>query len=164
MDIRFSFLEKNGLSHSLPPLFDMLYENIKDIAPLLPYDEERKEWLGEVLPAMKEDERMIILAHSGDELAGFLQYYVKDELLVIEEAQLAKKFRRTSLILRFARFLCREVVGRVCFIEAYAHENNIISQSVIRSLGMKRIGQIADIGAIHYRGDATALFERFNQR
>ena len=136
---------------------------MKDITPLLPYADERKEWLEAVLPAMKKEQRQIILAQRDGALAGFLQYYINGELLMIEEVQLKECFRSTSLILRFARFLCTLAGEGVRFVEAYAHRLNTYSRAVIASLGMKEIGEISDIGAIHYRVDAAPLIKRFRK-
>ena len=69
---RFEFLDKRRKETWLPRLFDMLYSNMKDIAPSgAPYEQEREAFLGAVGPALDREPRQIILMYGGEALAGY---------------------------------------------------------------------------------------------
>ena len=89
----FCFLNKSEKDHYLPQLFDLLYENMKVIAPSgLSYEQEKTEWLENVSPALEKAPRQIVLCFVAGELAGYMQYYIRDTLLMVEEIQLKKKY------------------------------------------------------------------------
>ena len=91
---RFCQLNKAQKEAWLPRLFDLLHENMHVIAPSgLSYADEKALWLSQVSPALEKAPRQIILCFSGEELTGFLQYYTRQELLVVEEVQLKSHFK-----------------------------------------------------------------------
>ena len=63
------FLDKEREMALLPKLFDLLYENMKEIAPSeLDYESEKAHWLSCVTPALSKDPRKIVLIFDGTEL------------------------------------------------------------------------------------------------
>ena len=63
--IRFSYLEKSQKEQSLPVLFDLLYENMQEIAPeQIPCEQAKQLWLKEVSPALEKAPRQIVLCLS----------------------------------------------------------------------------------------------------
>ena len=102
----FVFLDKQRCGELLPVLFDILYENMRDIVPSgLSYEQEKIEWLAEVLPAMKKTPRQMVLIKDGDEVAGYCQYYVNSGILMVEELQLKARYQRTRALYRLCLFL-----------------------------------------------------------
>ena len=100
----FKYLNKSEKDAFLPLLFDIFYNNTVERAPSeKSYELQRDEWLSEVSPALDKEPRKVILCYSEGELAGFLMYYTRGELLMVEELQLKKKFQRT----RMFYFLCK---------------------------------------------------------
>ena len=84
--ITFTYLDKTQKERWLPVLFDLFYDNMRHIAPSeLPYEQEKKQWLTEVSPALEKAPRQIILCFADDALAGYVQYYTNGNLLMIEE-------------------------------------------------------------------------------
>ena len=158
--MKFSFLDKARAEEVLPILFDLLYENMSQIAPTgMPYETERAAWLSEVLPAMQKEPRQILLMHDGDALAGYFQYYVNNGIFMVEEIQLKAAYQRSRALYRLCCFLKHILPEDILFIEAYAHKLNANSQSVIKSFGMECIEEKDDLW--HYRGDFKGLLERF---
>lgn len=158
--MQFSFLDKKTCKETLPILFSILYENMSRIAPTgRSYDEERADWLSEVLPAMQKEPRRILLLRDGDALAGYLQYYVHDGVFMVEELQLKESYQRTRALYRLCCFLKSMLPKDIRWIEAYAHKANVHSQSVIQALGMERIEETGELW--HYRGDFQPVFRRF---
>ena len=86
---RFSLIDKNQKEYWLPMLFDLLYENMQEIAPDdRPREQAKQLWLKEVSPAMDKAPRQIVLCFSDDDLAGYLQYYTNGKMLMVQLQQL----------------------------------------------------------------------------
>ena len=136
----FSFLDKASVYNTLPVLFDILYLNMKKIAPSAStYGQAREEWMGQVCPAMRKDRRQIILMNHVDILAGYAQYYTNDSTLMIEEIQLKPEYQRTRLLRELCEFMKDALGDSLTVIQAYADKRNIASQKLMQSLGMKII-------------------------
>lgn len=76
----FCYLDKSEKDHWLPQLFDLLYDNMRSIAPSgLSYEQERKEWLAAVSPALEKAPRQIILCFVGEELAAMCSTIFESE-------------------------------------------------------------------------------------
>ena len=134
---RFCQLNKAQKEAWLPRLFDLLYDNMRKIAPSgLSYADEKALWLSQVSPALEKAPRRIILCFSGEELAGFLQYYTRGELLVVEEVQLKKQFQGTFLFFRLCKFLASVLPEGLETVAAYADRRNGRSIRLMEKLGM----------------------------
>jgi hypothetical protein len=156
----FSFLNKNEKSIWLPLLFQMFYENMREIAPTgLPCEEEKREWLGNVAPALDKEPRQIILCLDGDILAGYIQYYTRENLLMIEEVQIRKAYQRTTLFYGLCKYLIKALPESLEVVEAYAEKRNVRSQKLMQKLGMSQVDEEGPF--VHYRGPADALHPYF---
>ena len=92
------FLNKETEMGMLEELFDLLRENMEGISPSgLPYEEEKRQWLSNVRPAMEKAPRKIVLMLAGPEPVGYLQYYVNGGVFMVEELQIRRGFRATSV-------------------------------------------------------------------
>lgn len=160
--IHFTYLNKAQKDLWLPKLFDLLHENMRVISPFgSPYEQERRQWLAAVSPALDKEPRQIILCFSNDELAGYLQYYTRGDLLMIEEVQLKKEYQRTFLFFRLCRHLSKNIPPEVSFIEAYADKRNHYSQRIMQKLGMEVIEEAADSPFVHLRGSMNIAKKYF---
>ena len=158
--LRFEFLNKQEKDIWLPRLFDLLYDNMRSVAPgELPYAEEKRQWLEAVSPALKKAPRQIILCFAQDALAGFLQFYTRGPLLMVEEVQIAKPYHRSFLFYRLCRFLLQTLPSEIEVVEAYAGQRNLHSLRIMKKLGMEMIGREGPFA--HFRGDARAIRQRF---
>lgn len=150
------FLDKSQKDRVLPALFDLFYENMDPIAPFAhSYEEEKALWLGEVSPALDKAPRQILLCRDGDRIAGYVQFYVREKLLMVEEVQLEKHYQRTTLFLRLCRFLAAALPEDLQTVEAFAHKENAPSIRLMERLGMVICGEQA--GFVHLRGRADRL-------
>ena len=163
MNFKLEFLDRGTKTDEFLPLFRLLYKNMKPITPLLPYEDELREWLSAVMPAMQDERRYIILAYSGGEIVGFLQYSTDGDILYIEELQIDKAARKTTLILRLVSFMLSNIPDSIQTVSAYAHRKNRVSIDLILSLGLAEARQLYDIEAIQFKGDAAPLLERFSK-
>jgi len=160
--ISITFLNKTEARQMLPRLFDILYENMNAIAPTgCGYEADKAEFLENVGPALEREERQILLLQVNGHLAGYFQYFINDGLFMVEEIQLLPRYQRTGVFGRLLRFLKTIIPADTQWIEAYAHKNNLHSQSIIHSLGMVCVGENKSGTCLHYRGNLNNLFERF---
>ena len=154
--IQLSFMDKAQKDKWLPLLFDLYYSNMSKIAPSgLSYQEERAEWFCAVSSALDKELRKVILCTERDEIIGYVQYYTRDDLLMIEEIQIAKKYHRTLLFYRICKYLVTNLPSEIRYIEAYADKRNANSQSIMRKLRM--IQKDSDSKFVHLRGDAESV-------
>ena len=149
----FLYLNKEHKNEYLPILFDLLYSNMKDIAP---QNFEKTEFVREVSMALEKEPRQIILIYNGEELAGFMMYYTRNELLMIEELQLAKKYQRTRALYLLCRYMMKILPENIEYIEAFAHNTNTVSLSLQEYLGMEIVENVNE-GLLHLRGNAKAF-------
>lgn len=152
------FLNKETWLDLLEQLFDLLYENMHDLAPSgLTYEAEKQQWLSEVAPAMSKAPRQIVLLFNEAQLAGYLQYYINNGIFMVEEIQIRKGCRSTTLFAQLWRFMLNVVPEDTQFIEAYADKRNLPSQKLITKLGMIPVGETSDGTCIHFRGPLNKI-------
>ncbi len=157
---RFEILDKQEKALWLPSLFDVLYENMKMIAPSEEtYEQQRAGWLAEVSGALEKAPRQIILCFSNGELAGFVQYYTRENLLMVEEVQLKAAYQRTMMFGCLCRFMVSVLPPQIAFVEAYAESSNLHSRRMMERLGMEYIHDETPPRFLHLRGDAKRIKE-----
>ena len=147
------FLDKEKELYLLEPLFDLLCENMNSIAPSgLSYEEEKTQWLSEVAPAMAKASRQIVLMYDGDTLAGYLQYYINSGLFMVEEIQIRKDCRSTSLFAALWKFMLRHLPEDTHTMEAYADPRNLLSRDLMEKHGMEPVEDPSCPHLLHFRG------------
>ena len=160
MSVTISFMDKDQKDLWLPKMFDLLYENMQVVAPNnLPYEAQKAQFLSEVSPALEKAPRQVILCVQGNTLVGFLQYYTREDLLVIEEVQLRKEFQRTLTFYHLCKFISASLPKEVAFLEAYTHKSNHRSQKLLQKLGLSII---EDGPFLHFRGSSQKAKEFFS--
>jgi RimJ/RimL family protein N-acetyltransferase len=162
--IGFSFLEKSRAAEFAPALFDLMYENMRVIAPTgKTREEDYAEWSGEVLPALQKDARKVLLIRDGGTLIGFVQYYTNPSVFMIEEAQLTAAYQNTGVMRRAFCFLASEIPAEIPFIEAFVHRENARSQAVLGHLGFAQVGTIRNGAILHFRRKGPSFIKRLRQ-
>ena len=158
---RFAYLDKQQKDIWLPQMFDLLYDNMRLIAPGdLPYEEEKQQWLSNVSPALEKAPRQVLQAFWKEELVGFIQFYTRQELLMVEEVQIRKDYHRSFLFYRLCRRLREDLPETVTVVEAYAEKRNLYSQKLMQKLGMQILEEEGPF--VHLRGQAEAIKQRFH--
>lgn len=153
---RFTYLNKQEKEYWLPQLFDLLYDNMKTIAPSgKSYEAEKAEWLGNVSAGLEKAPRQVLLCFAGGELAGFVQFYTRAELLMVEEVQLRKTYHRSFLFYRICKFLRNSLPTEITVVEAYAEKRNLYSQKLMQKLGMEVIAEEGPF--VHLRGQLEPM-------
>lgn len=161
-----TYLDKAEKDLWLPRMFDLLCDNMRCIAPSgLGYEAERVQFLAEVSPALDKAPRQVILCLDGDELVGFLQFYTRDTLLMVEEVQLRKDHQRTLLFFRLCRFLTEALPDGITAVEAFADKRNLNSQRIMYKLGMQVLTDgIPYPNLLHLRGEAASVKKHFSSK
>lgn len=156
----YCLLDKSSKERVLPQLFDLLHENMRCIAPSgLPYSQERQQWLCAVGPALEKAPRQILLCIQDGQLLGFLQYYTRDTLLMVEELQIKQDYRCSTVLFGFCRHLRKLLPEAIQTIEAYADMRNGASAAMMERLGMACCG--LEGGFLHMRGSRQTMGKIF---
>ena len=157
--ITYTHLDKTQKDQWLPRLFDLYYTNMIPIAPSdLDYDQERAQWLSAVSPALDKEPRQILLCCEDGKLAGYVQYYTRGELLMIEELQLADIYQRSTVFFSLIRALIRLLPEGICYVEAFADSRNHRSIRLMQKLGME---VLEETEFVHLRGHAVRILQIF---
>lgn len=148
----------------LPRMFTLYDSNMRRIAPSgLPFEREREAFLRELSPALDKAPRRVLLACSGDRLLGYIQYYTRDTLLMIEEVQVDREYHRTRLFYRMCCALIGALPHGIATVEAYADRRNLDSVVMMNRLGMKVIDDPSASPFLHLSGSAAGLYRRFTR-
>lgn len=159
---RFAYADKSRMGAILPGLFDLLYENMSVIAPSgQTREQDRLEWMGNLLPAMEKEPRQILLLYAGDRLAGYFQYFVNNGLFMMEEIQFAPAFWGSGLFRAMYTWLLPRLPGDITRVEAYADKRNTHSQQILHYLGLSVIGENPSGTCLHFAGEYEELKKRF---
>ena len=162
--IVFKYADKSNIEELLPKLYDILHTNMSYIAPTgNTYETDRRLWLESVAPAMKKEQRQIILMYVDEELAGFFQYYVNNELFMMEEIQIKAWYHGTGLFRQFFAWLVKESPVDLKYVEAYAHKSNLKSRAILECLGLSKVGENKQNTLLHYRGYYRLFFKNFSK-
>ena len=162
--MEFCHLNKAEKEQWLPQLFDLLYENMSAIAPSgLSYEQEKAQWLGAVSPALDKAPRQIILCLAGGEPVGYVQYYIREKMLMVEEVQLKREYHRTFLFYRLCRHLLSVIPDDLQTVEAFADRRNLHSIRLMEKLGMEACDAAGDSPFVHMRGPAKRLYAVFSR-
>ena len=157
---QFTYLNKQEKEYWLPQLFDLLYDNMKTIAPSgKSYEAEKAEWLANVSPALEKAPRQVLLCFADGELEGFVQFYTRVELLMVEEVQLRKNYHHSFLFYRICKFLQNSLPMEITLVEAYAEKRNLYSQKLMQKLGMEVVGEEGPF--VHLRGQLEPMRKYF---
>ena len=160
----FRYLEKQNKLEILPDLFDIFYENTNSVAPFSrSYEIEREGWLSEVSPALEKEPRQIILIYHRDMLAGFVMYYTRGELLMIEELQLKDAYQGTLLLYKTVEFFAKMLGDKISSIEAYALKKNKRSIALMRGIGFSEIQDTLGSRFLHFGIDAKIILSRIRK-
>lgn len=160
--LMFCCLDKAEKDDWLPRLFDLLYENMQSIAPSgLSYEQDKAQWLAAVSPALDKAPRQILMCFAGEKIVGFVQYYVRDQLLMVEEIQLKKEYHRTLLFYRFCKYILSVIPDALQTVEAYADKRNLNSIRLMEKLGMQILEEDPDSPFVHMHGAAGRIYRFF---
>lgn len=160
----FKYADKQNLEAVLPCLFDILHSNMSIIAPTgNTYENDLQLWLSNMTPAMQKESRQIVLMFADNELAGYFQYYIRFDSLMMEEIQIRKDYQCTGLFHLFYSWLVKKLPQNIKYVEACSHKNNYKSQGILEHLGLIRQGENKNGNSFYYKGDYSVLLQKYSQ-
>lgn len=163
IDASFQFMDKSKAESVLPELYNILYTNMSIIAPTgNSYEEDKKEWLSCVAPALERIQRQIILIVDRDTLAGYFQYYVNNGVFMMEEIQFKPEYHGSGLFEQLYRYLIAIIPSDTEAVEAYADKRNEKSQAILKHLGLEMIGENKNGNCWRFRGKYNTLVGKFH--
>lgn len=162
MIFTFQFTEKHDFARLAPDLFDLLHANMSEIAPSgYCYEEDRAVWLEAVVPAMEKENRHVVLLYADGAPAGYFQYYVTTDTLMMEEFQLKRPYQGSGIFAALFAWLLPGLPADLQFVAAYAHKSNEKSQAILAHLGLAQIGENKSGNSYFYRGSYANLREKY---
>ena len=86
-------------------VFDILFTNMNEIAPTgNSYEDDRQMWLSS-MTSVQRKEKQILLMYVGEILAGYFQYCIERDTMLIEEIEIAPDYQRTEYLSELRRLL-----------------------------------------------------------
>lgn len=162
MEDYFEYADKKQLEEILPNLFRLLGANMNAIAPTgNSYEEDYQMWFSNMVPAMQNPKRQIVLMYRREQLVGYFQYYIDSGVFMMEEIQIDKTCHGTGVFSAFFSWLVRRLPNDTESVEAYAHKKNKKSQGILEHMGLKQIGESKNGNSYHYKGNYKSLIEKF---
>ncbi len=159
----FSTLDPAQSDVLLPQLFSILARNMSEIAPTgNSYEEDQQVWLS-YMRSDQAREKQILLAYAGDNLAGYLQYSITGDTVLIEEVEIAPDYQRTYLFYRLLQHFLTALPESVAYAEAYINKHNSNSLRIAQRLGFQIIGENKSGSSYHLRGEMQS-FQRLMHR
>lgn len=159
----FKYADKRNIEDILPCLFDIFYSNMSVIAPTgNTYEDDLKEWLSNIIPAMQKEQRQIVLMLVDNKLIGYFQYYICSDSLMMEEIQIRKEYQSTGLFKLFYSWLIKKMPQNIKYAEAYSDKANYKSQGILEHLGLIKSGEDKSGKFLYYKGDYAVLSEKYS--
>lgn len=163
MSFAFQFVNKQYLKQILPILFPILHSNMSVIVPTgNSYEDDLKIWMSNIVPAMQKESRQIALMYVDDEIAGYFQYNINADSLMMEEIQIKKEFQGIGLFSAFYTWLIKQLPKEILTVEAYSHKKNFKSQSILEYLGLVKIGENKNGNSFYYKGSYSVLLNKYS--
>lgn len=155
----FSMLDPAQSDVLLPQLFSILAGNMSEIAPTgNAYEEDQQVWLS-YMRSDQAREKQILLAYADGTLAGYLQYSITRDTVLIEEVEIAPGYQRTFLFYRLLQHFLDVLPEGMEYAEAYINKHNSNSLRIAGKLGFQITGENKSGSSYHLRGD-TQSFQR----
>lgn len=153
MNMEFVFMENGRFGEYAPVLYDILSANMSAVVPgVMDYE----AWRNAVGDGMQRPQRRIVLIMDSETVAGFFQYYVNNDVFMMEEIQLRGDYRHTrQLFRRLYAFLMPHIPDDITAVEAYTDPRNARSAAILEHIGLARLGD--EGGFVKYRGDMSVL-------
>lgn len=160
--ITFRYLISGEETVFLPRMFDILYTNMMAIAPSDDsYEDNRRMWMDYIVPALSQGTVQVLLMFAGEELAGYFQYSIREDTLLVDEVEIRRDYQRSMLFYRLGQYLLTNLPKHIRYVESYVNKQNGNSISIHKKLGMEIIGENRSGQSWHMRGMADAIAKRF---
>lgn len=163
MNFSFCFVNKKDLENFLPKLFKILYSNMSIISPTNNiFEEDFNSWLSYIVPALEDENHNIVLMNIDDKLAGYFQYNINADFLMMEEIQIKKEFQGIGLFSHLFAWLIQNLPKDIRTVEAYVNKHNFKSQSILEKLGLVKSGENINGSSFYYKGKYIDILNEYS--
>lgn len=157
----FKYLEKNDFEKYAPVLFEILADNMTQIAPTgSTREEDFALWYAFAKESFCEKGRSVVLVfETGTQnVIGYFQYSVCGDTFLMEEIELKADFHGKGNIFReLYRFVLSELPESLAYVEAYADKRNQKSIGILAKLGLRVVGTNRSGNSFRFRGSYCDL-------
>ena len=162
----FKYLNKVNFDEYSEELFTILNDNMSLIIHSNNnFEEDYKRWYTAVDKGLQKDNRQIVLIFETDtkRIIGFFQYYVKDEVFMMEEIQIIREFQGKDNIFRdLYGFLISNINPHIQYVQAFVNKNNIKSVSILKKLGLEFLQE--DENYFKFQGKYSDLLNWYTKK
>lgn len=153
----YRFLHRDRFEEHAQAMFDILADNMNKIAPTgCSREEDYALWHSSMTDNLRDDRRRVVLALADGALAGYLQYSVAGDLLMMEEIEIREDKQGSGVFRALFDALTANVEG-IAYVEAYANKANEKSIGILGRMGLKAIGTNKSGRSWHFRGSYADL-------
>lgn len=162
----FKYLNKVNFDEYSEELFTILNDNMSLIIHSNNnFEEDYKRWYTAVDKGLQKDNRQIVLIFETDtkRIIGFFQYYVKDEVFMMEEIQIIREFQGKDNIFRdLYGFLISNINPHIQYVQAFVNKNNNKSVSILKKLGLEFLQE--DENYFKFQGNYSDLLNWYTKK
>lgn len=156
--IKITFLNKLNYINIIPKLYDILHENMSVIAPTKnTYSEDYGIWVKKIIPALAKEPRQIILISEEDNIIGYFQYYINNNIFMMEEVQIKKEWQEKGVFRKLFGFIIDNIPKGISTVAAYANKKNDKSQRILEHMGLSIIEE--NENNFQYKGEYNNLLD-----
>jgi len=139
-------------------MFDILADNMNAIAPTgCSREEDFALWHASMREQLSDGGRQIVLAIEGSTLAGYVQFSLQGDVLMMDEIEIRKEMQGRGAFRALFDAMLTELPPSVVYAEAYANKANAKSIAILGRLGLTVIGENRSGRSWHFRGTTAAL-------
>lgn len=157
---QFVYMDKIKKELFLPRLYNILYNNMSVIAPT--GNSKREDyliWHKAISEGLEKPQRQIVLIKNGRKLAGYIQYAVGRDVLIIEEIELKPIYHRSAAFFCACKFIYDNIPNDIEFIESYARVENDRSIKMQLHFGLELVGTIHD-RTLHFKAKTSDIIKK----
>ena len=156
---------RNELLPLLPQLFDVLAENMREIAPTgNSLEDDYAIWTQAMLNELEKPEKHWVLAFVEEQLAGYVLYRIVGDILHLDEIQVAKPQQGDRKIFPglIGKMFYDANKAEVTAFYSYANKRNKKSQGILQAMGLSVISETT--WSFQYYGSFTAAHAWFRNK
>lgn len=153
----------HNIEHYAKGLFDILADNMTKIIAIKNSREENFIFWYKILKKRLLDGTCSIVAFLfSEQIVGYFQYSTQNEVLMIEEIEIAQPFRvRYNILGMIIRMLPEIATPGITYVEAYTNINNNLANPLLTKVGFEIVGMNRNGTSYLYRANLAALEKRF---
>ena len=164
----FTFMCRDDFEKYGSALVSILYDNMEKIVPTGNSPEfVREHWLKANLERFDLGYRKSVMIRHKEtgEAAGYFQYSIKENVLLMEDIQFHSLWKgKANLFRSLYGFVLENMEPGIAYVEAYASKNNAKPIGVLGKLGLSVVGENIRGTSYHFRGTYEDLLKWYQRK